>query len=338
MLRCESSTSDPSPNAGNTVAMGANSQLSATCSVTSARSPELRQSLTAQDAVPSSRGRRLATAISRMTSVPRPAATLKNNKFVHAKGATLLTLFSPMNTTITTLFSFHGLPPIETGFSSFGFADRLAHVDHVASRQILGRVRHWHFTPPRMTCYVNHRPSRESSTHQAENYKHACRCCCESVHSTRHFTRALMRERGEKYATAQGSLRRLRAHGPLSSLSLAFAQGMEAEIRVIVACWIFSRSTLHDCGTAKKSGTQWRDLVQRVSGDSQGWSREASCLRKRIPLVSVSPKPIPQTAFRRLAARSRCKLKRIIDRQPYEIKLSIVSVASGLTFFPKNTF
>jgi hypothetical protein len=136
-LRCASSTSDPSPSAGNTGAMDANFRPSATCSVTSARSPEPRQSLTARDAVQSSHGQRLATATSHTTSAQRPAATRKSNKFMPEKGE-LLILFPPTDTTITTHLPFHGLSPFKFWSSPLGFADRLAHVDHVASKQNLG--------------------------------------------------------------------------------------------------------------------------------------------------------------------------------------------------------
>jgi hypothetical protein len=154
-------------------AMDDNSRLSATCSVTSARSPEPRQSLTARDAVLSSHGRRLATATSHTTSAQRPAATRKSNKFMLEKGE-LLQPFSPTNTTITTLLPFHGLPSFDSWFSPVGSADNLARADHVASKQTLGRVRHWHWHPSHggLACHVNHRPSQESSTHAAEKYDH----------------------------------------------------------------------------------------------------------------------------------------------------------------------
>jgi hypothetical protein len=154
-------------------ATGANFRLSATCSVTSARSPELRQSLTARDAVLSSHGRRLATATSHTTSAQRPAATQKSNKFLLEEGE-LLQPFPPRDTTITTLLPFHWLPSFNSWFGPVGYADNPARVDHVASKQTLGRVRHWHFHPSHggLACHVNHRPSQESSTHAAEKYDH----------------------------------------------------------------------------------------------------------------------------------------------------------------------
>jgi hypothetical protein len=152
--------------------MGANSRLSATCSVTSARSPEPRQSLTARDVVLNSHGLRPATVISRTTSVPRPAATRRSNK--SSEG------FKSSNPLPTheyddhdTFLPFHGLPLFETGFSPLGFADRPAHASRVASKHISGRLRHWQISPPkeRHSRHVNHRPSRESSTHAAEKYE-----------------------------------------------------------------------------------------------------------------------------------------------------------------------
>jgi hypothetical protein len=50
----------------------------------------------------------------------------------------LLILFPPTDTTITTHLPLHGLSPFRFWYSPLGFADRLAHVDHVASKQNLG--------------------------------------------------------------------------------------------------------------------------------------------------------------------------------------------------------
>lgn len=125
--------------------------------------------------------------------------------------------FPPTNTTITTLLPFHGLPQFETGFSSLGFAVRLAHADHVASKQISGRVRHWHFYPSQEegSRHVNHRPSRESSNPRSGEIRtvsktpmlnnNSARRCCERDDSKRHFTRDLARKRGDeiRYSASQ---------------------------------------------------------------------------------------------------------------------------------------
>ena len=154
-------------------ATGANSRLSATCSVTSARSPELRQSLTARDAVLSSHGRRLATATSHTTSAQRPAATQKSNKFFLEKGE-LSQPFPPSIRRSRHFYHSTGYHHFNPWFSPVGYADNPARVDHVASKQTSERVRHWHFHPSHggLACHVNHRPSQESSTHAAEKYDH----------------------------------------------------------------------------------------------------------------------------------------------------------------------
>jgi hypothetical protein len=80
---------------------------------------------------------------------------------------------------------------------------------------------------------VNHRPSQDSSIQSAEKYdyfaRQGSRRCCERDDNKRHFTRNLARKRGEN------TLQRKSVCG----VALSFAQGREAETRVIVVMDFF---------------------------------------------------------------------------------------------------
>jgi hypothetical protein len=133
-----------------------------------------------------------------------------------------------------------------------------------------------------------------------------------------------------KYATAQVSLRRC----PWAASSLA--QGME-EGRD--SGNLLQPDFLHDAAQSRKRVAPV-ESVQRFSGNkSQGW-KSRKLPRKRIPLVSVSPKPIPQGAFRRLAAAATAQTQKYYRSSTLRISYfqSFMFWPQDFGFFLKNTF
>ena len=133
-----------------------------------------------------------------------------------------------------------------------------------------------------------------------------------------------------KYATAQVSLRRC----PWAASSLA--QGME-EGRD--SGNLLQPDFLHDAAQREKEWHQWRVYNGFLATKSQGW-KSRKLPRKRIPLVSVSPKPIPQGAFRRLAAAATAQTQKYHRSSTLRISYfqSFLFWPQDFGFSPKNTF